>query len=68
MVPKDTSLGWLVGRGINLPEISCQKFWYAIRTTRRLWKVSWAKNPEMAKKNPLFLTVFCSLIRPLDLF
>ena len=45
----------MVGRGLNLPKILCQTFWYAILTTRRLWKVPRAtKTPEIAKKRSLF--------------
>ena len=33
----------MVGSGLSLPKILCQKFWYAILTTRRRWKVPRAK-------------------------
>ena len=48
----------MVGRGLNLPKILCQTFWYAILTSRRLWKVPRAKKPEMAKKTPTFWRFF----------
>ena len=51
----------MVGSGLSLPKILCQKFWYAILTTRRRWKVPRAKkNHEMAKKPPFFWRFFAS--------
>ena len=50
----------MVGSGLSLPKILCQKFWYAILTTRRRWKVPQAKNHKMAKKTPFFDVFFAS--------
>ena len=48
----------LVGKCLKFDKISCRTFWYAILTTRWLWKVSVVKKSpkisEMAKKHPLF--------------
>ena len=55
----------LVGKCLKFNKILCRTFWYAILTTRWLWKVSVVKKSskisEMAKKPTPFLTVFCSL-------
>ena len=51
----------MVGSGLSLPKILCQKFWYAILTTRRHWKVPRAKKIKKRLKNHPFLTVFCFL-------
>ena len=45
----------MVGSGLSLPKILCQKFWYTILTSRRLWKVPRAKkNLKWLRKHPLF--------------
>ena len=48
----------LVGKCLKFNKILCRTFWYAILTTRWLWKVSVVKKSskisEMAKKHPLF--------------
>ena len=48
----------LVGKCLKFDKISCRTFWYAILTTRWLWKVSVVKKSpkisEMVKKHPLF--------------
>ena len=48
----------LVGKCLKFDKIPCRTFWYAILTTRWLWKVSVVKKSpkisEMAKKHPLF--------------
>ena len=51
----------MVGSGLSLPKILCQKFWYAILTTRRRWKVPRAKKIMKWLKNHPFLTFFCLL-------
>ena len=52
----------LVGKCLKLNKISCRTFWYAILTTRWLWKVSVVKkiikNLWNGKKTPTFWRFF----------
>ena len=57
----------MVGSGLSLPKILCQKFWYAILTTRRRWKVPQAKKIMKWLKNHPFFDVFLPPDRILDL-
>ena len=53
----------LVGKCLKFNKILCRTFWYAILTTRWLWKVSVVKKSskisEMAKNEWIFFAIFC---------